>query len=434
MKSNFQTILLAVFLAFFVFAVIVFSGLLPIGKKTNNTKLVGTVTMWGTVPAIDFAKAIEDANSKNPSLVVKYYQKDIKTYSTAIVDGIASGTGPDLFMVPDDLILKEQKFITPIPYASYAEKTFRDTFIDGAEVYLGEKGIIALPITVDPLVLYYNKDLLANNGISQPPVYWDELLALNDTLTKSASDGTIGQSMIALGTYDNINHAKDILSLLMIQSGNPIVSKDGEKRVSVLGESLGQSKIPGEAVLDFYSQFSNPTSTLYSWNRGLLNSKDAFTGGSLAFYVGRGSELFNIEAVNPNLSFDVATVLQTKGTNVRRTFGSMNAIAVSKTAKDPVLATSTAILFTDPEISKTIATSFSLPPARRDLLADRPTDPYLTVFYNSAISGRTWLDPDTNLTDAIFRNMIQNILSNKLDIADALSKAQAELAQLLYAN
>lgn len=431
MKSNFQTIILAICLASFVFAVLIFAGLLPIGKTGPKAKLAGNITIWGTVQSIDFAKIIEDINTNNPDLILKYYQKDPATYSEEILQSIATGTGPDLFMLPDDLILKEEKFITPIPYTSYPEKSFRDTFIDGAEVYLGANGIIGLPITVDPLVLYYNKDILSNNGISNPPTSWDELLNLNSIFTKSASDGTISNSMIALGTYDNINHAKEILAMFLIQSGNPIVAKDGDKLVSVFGEQLGQTKSPAESVLEFYSNFSNPTSTLYSWNRGLVKSKDFFTSGKLAFYIGKGSELFNIQSINPNLSFDVATVMQTNGTNTRRTFASMNAIAISKSTKNPALAMSTAILFTEPEVSKNIAVLLSLPPARRDLLAEIPRDPYLTVFYNSAIFGRTWLDPDNKATDAIFRDMIQNILSNKFDISDSINRAQAQIALLL---
>lgn len=430
MKSNFQTIILAVFLAFFVFGVLIFSGLLPIGNKSSKNNLVGTVEIWGTVPSAGFSKVIEDININNPNLSVKYSEKNLKTYSTDIIEAIANGTGPDLFMLPDDMIVRQRRFVMPIPYTSYLEKTFRDTFLDGAEVYLADDGIMALPLTVDPLVLYYNKDLLANNGISRPPVYWSELLDLNSYFTKSTTDGTISQSMIALGTYDNISHAKDILALLLIQNGNPIIKKDGGVLSSVLGDRLGQDKPPAQSVLEFYSQFSNPTNTSYSWNRGLINSKDYFTGGRLAFYIGHGSELFNIESINPNLSFDVANVLQTKGTNNTRTFASMNALAVSKSAKDPALAISTAVLFTDPAISKSIATALSLPPARRDLLAERPTDRYLTVFYNSAISARSWLDPNTALSDTVFRDMIQNIVSNKLDVNDAITKAQDELQQL----
>jgi multiple sugar transport system substrate-binding protein len=296
---------------------------------------------------------------------------------------------------------------------------------------LGNDGVIALPVTVDPLVLYYNKDLLSNNGISNPPKTWDELFTLNDKLTISSSDGTINQSMIALGTYENINNAKDILALFLIQSGNPIVTKDNNKLVSVFGEQLGQNKSPAESVLEFYSNFSNQSSTVYSWNRGLIKSKDMFTAGKLAFYIGRGSELFNIQSTNPNLSFDVTTILQTNGTNTRRTFASMNAIAISKTSTNPTLAMSTAMLFTDPEISKNIAIRLSLPPARRDLLAEIPRDPYLTIFYNSAIYGRTWLDPDSNATDTIFRDMVQNILSNKFDIGESVNRAQAQMTLLL---
>ena len=107
MKSNFQTIILAICLAFFVFAVLVFSGLLPIGKNTSTTKLTGTVTVWGTIPGIDFAKIVENINTNNPNLVLKYSAKDPNTYSNEIVQSIATGTAPDLFMLPDNLILKE---------------------------------------------------------------------------------------------------------------------------------------------------------------------------------------------------------------------------------------------------------------------------------------------------------------------------------------
>ena len=46
-----------------------------------------------------------------------------------------------------------------------------------------------------------------------------------------------------------------------------------------------------------------------------------FTSGKLAFYLGRASELFKIQSVNPNLSFDVSSMLQTRGTNTKRTYG-----------------------------------------------------------------------------------------------------------------
>jgi ABC-type glycerol-3-phosphate transport system substrate-binding protein len=41
-----------------------------------------------------------------------------------------------------------------------------------------------MPLFVDPIVLYYNKDILSNEGIVNPPRTWDELFLLNSVLTK----------------------------------------------------------------------------------------------------------------------------------------------------------------------------------------------------------------------------------------------------------
>jgi ABC-type glycerol-3-phosphate transport system substrate-binding protein len=118
-------------------------------------------------------------------------------------------------------------FIYKIPYTSYAEKTFRDAFIDGANVYLANDGVLGFPIMVDPMMLYYNKDIFSNEGLVSTPQYWDQLFGLSSKLTKKKDDGTILQSMIALGRYDNISHSKDILATLLLQSGNSIIESRG---------------------------------------------------------------------------------------------------------------------------------------------------------------------------------------------------------------
>jgi hypothetical protein len=77
--------------------------------------------------------------------------------------------------------------------------------------------------------------------------------------------------------------------------------------------------------------------------------------------------------------------------------------------------------------AKDFAAAVSLPPATRALLQTKPTDPYLFTFFNSAITTRTWLDPDSTASDNIFNELIENILSNRLSISDAISKAQSQL-------
>lgn len=431
--NSFQTILVSVFLAFFVFAVLIFSGLLKIGGSSlSTTGLQGKITIWGTFNNPDIFKVFDDLRTDNRDLTIRYVIKKESTYQQDLIEAFASGTGPDLFFMTPDMILKNKSYIFKIPYASYPEKTFKDSFIDGADVFTDSEGIIGFPFVVDPMVMYYNKDILSNEGLSTPPQTWDELFTLNSQLTKKKNDGTILQSMIGLGRYDNVSHAKDILATLMMQSGNNIVVKNGTGYSSILNDNSQALAIsPVESILNFFITFSNPTSDAYSWNRALPNSIDLFTGGKLALYLGRASELFKIQSVNPNLSFDVAPILQTKGTNLKRTYGNIYAVAVNKKSTNPTTAFSVAGIVSSGDTAKNLAIAVSLPPASRALLKEKPTNPYLFTFWSSAIITRSWVDPEPSVTNSIFGELIQNILSNKLTMSDAVGKAQSQIESLI---
>jgi ABC-type glycerol-3-phosphate transport system substrate-binding protein len=429
--NNFQTILTAVFLAFFVFAVLIFSGVINLGKK-GDTGPQGKIVIWGTYPNSVLSTAIDSLGFSNKNLSLSYINKNPETYQQDLIEAFANGTGPDLFIINPDMIQKNDNFIYKIPYASYKQKDFTDAFIDGANTYLGEDGIIGIPLVVDPIVLYYNKDILSNEGIVNPPKTWDELFTLNSILTKRDNSGTISRSMIALGQYNNINNAKDILATLLVQNNNPIAKRSGLIYESVLNDnSQNLSVSPVEAVLQFFLEFSNQSNTAYSWNRSLPNSKDMFTSGKLAFYIGRASELFSIESVNPNLSFDVAEIPQVKDSNIKRTYGDISAIAVSSKSTNISSAFLIAGGLTIGDNAKSISVNTSLPPTSRILLTDKPNDPYLFTFFNSALIARTWPDPDKVKSDSIFNEMVENILSNRLSIGEASGKAQGQLDQLM---
>lgn len=428
--NNFQTILVAVFLAFFVFAVLIFSGILKIGgDNTDKAKPIGKVVIWGTFNNTpEFSKVFEDTNSANMDLSITYVKKNESTYEKSLIEAFASGTGPDLFFMTPAMIQKFSNFVYKIPFTSYPEKAFKSAFIDGGSIYLATDGVIAFPTIVDPMVLYYNRDMLSNEGIVSTPVYWDELFGLNGKLTKKKDDGTILQSMIALGRYDNISHSKEILATLMLQSNNPIIKPVENSYTVTLNENPSSLATPPvEQILNFFIEFSNPSTSAYSWNRSMQKSMDAFTGGKLAFYLGSASELFKIESTNPNLSFDVTDMLQTKGTNIKRTYGNIYALAVNKKSTNITTAFTVAGMLSTGDPAKNLATAVSLPPASRTLLANKPTDPYLFTFFNGAIVSRAWLDPDSTTSDSIFGELIQNILSNKLSVSDAVSKAQGQL-------
>lgn len=431
--NNFQTILTAIFLAIFVFAVLVFSGVIKIGDRGSggSGSLSGNIVVWGTVSDPDLYQVFEVASGENRDLYIKYVKKDLNTYQQELIEAFAKDSGPDLFFITPDMIMKNKEFFYKIPYSSYPEKTFRTSFIDGAEIFLETDGIVGLPILVDPMMMYYNKNLIANQGLANPPAYWDELFNLNGRLTKRENSGTILQSMIALGRYDNINNSKEILSSFLLQSGNSIVTKLGDKYTPVLDDNSSNfSRPPLQAILEFMMEFSDPSNIAYSWNRSLPNSFNMFTSGKLAIYLGKASELFKIESTNPNLSFDVREIIQTKNTP-KRTYGDIYAVSVNKKSKNLSLAFQVAGLLSSNEVARNFSNALSLPPASRTLLSEKPEGAYMYTFYNSAIVAKTWADPDKKVTDSIFGEMFDNILSNRMDIDGAINRAQSQFKQII---
>ncbi len=436
MKGNFQTILIGVFLAFAVFAVLIFSGLLPLGKSSGTTTPQGNVVVWGTFPSSDVSKVFDNLEGVDSGLHLTYIEKSASDYQQSLIEAFANGNGPDIFIISPDMIIKNQSYIYPIPFTSYPQKTFTDTFIDGADVYVSNDGIIGFPIAVDPMVLYYNKDILANSAIPKVPETWDELFDLNKNLTIKKTNGAISQSMIALGRFDNITNAKDIFTMLLMQGGNSIITRNTDsnnvsKLVPIFSSNFGLETSPAESVLTFFTEFSNQSFNAYSWNKTLPESKDFFTSGKLAFYIGKASELFNIESVNPNLSFDVSQMLQTKGTTSKKTFGDIYALAVNKKSTNLTAAFAVAGILSSGNNAKNMSLALSLPPVQRTLLADKPTDAYMYSFYDSAVISHSWLDPDSASTDSIFNEMINNVLSNKLSLSDSINRVQNQLLLLV---
>ena len=427
--SNFQIGLIIFFVAFVIIAMLIFSGFIPVGgKKAKEAAVVSTIEVWGSLKKNTLAPFIGNFNTQNQNLKINYVEKNAATFDQELTEALANGQSPDLFIVSNDNLLTLQRRIAPIPFASFPEANFRNTFIAEADMFMTPNGLLALPFVVDPVIMFYNKSLLDGAGVAVPPKYWDELTTLAPVLTKKDEKFNINQSAAALGSFSNINNAKDILTTLFVQAGNPIFVKAGTIQTPVLDQSFGQTIKPAEAVLRFYTEFSNPAKEAYSWNRASLNSKDSFLSQGLVFYFGFASELLTIQSQNPNLIIDIRKILQNRDANVEATFGRIYGFTVSNRSKQPVVAFQAVNLLTNQANSLGLAQSIGLPPVRRDMLAVPPISPYqLKTFYESAIISRGFADPNPSLTEETFKEMVESVASNKATISQAVSQANQSL-------
>jgi ABC-type glycerol-3-phosphate transport system substrate-binding protein len=431
MKANLQIILMVVFVAALIIGVFIFAGFIPVGSNTT-VGAVGDVYLWGTVPRDQIIQPLDNLNIANKTYRIIYIQKDPATFDTDLTNALARGQGPDLFFLPDDLVFKHKDKVVTVPFTAYPQVTFTDTFISEANIYLDTDKVLAFPFLVDPMVMYYNRDMLEGAGQVLPPVSWDDFPTLVKAITTLGPSRNVIKSAVAFGEFTNINHAKDLLVAMFIQKGNPIISRVGTEFRSSLADTFGTTASPASVIFNYYSDFSNSIKDVYSWNRSMPNSLNAFIAGDLAVYFGYASELAIIKAKNPNLNFDVTKIPQTKGSTIKATFGRMNAIAISKASKNSATAYTAAGSLTSADFLGKISIALNLPPARRDLLAKKPATPaYMSTFYDSALIARSWLDPSPKDTDLLFKTIVEDISSGRLDVSQAIRKGADSLDQLL---
>lgn len=425
--SKFQLILTVVFGLFILIAIAVFAT-----TRSTAGKNAPNLVLWGTIDRVIMDKFVSDAGSTNKETVnITYVEKDPKYFEQNLVEALASGVGPDLALVPDDLILRQEDKFYVIPFANYSERTFRDSFIQGGEIYLTPAGVLALPFAVDPMVMYWNRDIFSGAGLAKEPTSWNEFFSLAPKLTKKDNAGNILQSIAALGEMKNVDHSKEILVNLIMQAGNPIIARGTQGRPAVvLEEKFNAPLVPAEEALRFYTEFANPTKTSYSWNRVLPTSFNAFLGGRLAVYFGFSSEISSIRAKNPNLNFDVALVPQANG-SLPITYGSFLGLAILKTTKNLVPAFNAINTLTSAPLLAQWTLGSGLPPVRRDLLVDKPGDAYKSVFYSAALMSRSWLDPNPTVTTQLFTNMVEDVTSGKYMISESVKNTSNNMKNLL---
>lgn len=424
--SKFQLIFMGVFGALIFFGVLLFS----LGRVGNSTESANLL-VWGTLSPTQFGQVIERSGlKKNESVSFEYVQKTDTAFDTDFIEALASGVGPDLVFLAQDSILKHKSKLYAIPFKTLSERDFKDIFIEEGELYLTSKGTLGIPFMIDPMVMYWNRTIFSNAGISAPPKYWSDLYDMAPKLITKDGALNVRQSAIALGEYSNVSHAQDILSMLIMQAGGKVSEKQGDEVLSALLNKYNVPLVPANTALSFYTEFTNPVKPFYSWNRSLPSSKNYFLSGDLAIYIGYASEVAELRSKNPNLNFDVTRVPQSKDASQTLTYGSMYALAVPKASKKQSAAVQAAMLLVGKNVLTELVNATGLPPVRRDMLASRPEDTYLSVFYDSAVQARAWLSPDQAQTNAVFKEMIESVTGGRRTVTESVSRADLELTEL----
>ena len=428
----FQIILIGVFATLAVFSLIFFS-LYKGGSEGRVNPYGDSVIIWGTLDRGAFdALRVSIMDDDENFRVVQYVQKDVRTFDTDLPNAIAEGNSPDLVVLSHDMLVKHRAKLQAISYQTIPERTFRDTYVDGAEIFTQSGGVYGIPFAVDPLVMYWNRDMFSSSALASPPRTWESLvLDIVPRLTKVTPSLSLTQSAVGFGEYANIRHAKKILSMLFLQSGSDIVTEQEGRYQITLRQQTNNALPPAEAALTFYTQFSLPTNTNYTWNRSLREDHTQFIAEQLGIYFGPSSEYNMIRGENPNLNFDVAVVPQGAGAITRRTYGTFYAFAIPRASDNLQGAYAVAQLMSNETYGLQLSEALRIAPVRRSLIQAGSNDPVRSIMYESALIARGWYDPDPAQSDGVFRQMVETVTSGRAKVSQTVQDAIDRL-ELLF--
>lgn len=420
-----------VIIAIAVILFLVLSG--GFGGQTNKNV---TLQFWGVFDDnAAFQNAISTYQKTHKNINISYRNFNPQDYEAKLIDSFAAGTGPDIWMIHNTWLPKHYDKISPLPQeiqkdtkkAIFTFKDFQDQFVDVTVNDLTSNGqIYALPTYVDTLALFWNKDIFNSKGITSPPSSWDQF---NDDVSKITTfddQSNIILSGAAIGTARNVNRSTDLLSLLFIQSGTQMTRGD-----SVTFAQSVDNKPVGENTLNYYTNFANPSASLYSWNDKLHYSIDAFQEGTVAMMFNYSHQIKTIRAKAPRLNFGVALSPQVAGSAKDATYASYWAPTVSKFSKNSLEAWKFLAYLSSTEGADKYLSVTGRPAARRDLIEKYRNDPDLGVFEVQALSARSWYQADSQAIETIFANMIDDVNFGRTSVATALKSAESQVSVLM---
>lgn len=390
--------------------------------------LVGSLTVWGIQDDSGiWHEIIQEFQKKHQLARINYYRLYEGTYEETLIDRIAAGAGPDVFMLPNDLIAEHKDKIALFPQSQFGffVKDYQNVFVDGLyEELTTDKGeIIGFPLFLDTPVLFYNKDILNSAGYALVPNNWEDLLPLVKQFTVKTQPRDIVKSGLAIGTYRNVNNAFDIVSSLFLQFGDPIITFRPTYRVTLETNAV--------AVFNFYTSFANPSSDNFAWTSRLTQSLDAFAQGDAAMAIGFAQDIDRIRARSPHLAFGVAPFPQPKGIRRPVVYGRYFFPAVYKNSSNQRLAWEFVSYVTRGEGANIYIEKTKRPPARRDIIAAGGQTAQDDVFYRQSLIAREWYIPNGSATRLIFEDAVESIVTRSATVEEGLRLMKDKMRQFI---
>jgi ABC-type glycerol-3-phosphate transport system substrate-binding protein len=430
------------------------------------------LNIWGVIDDVDvYSDILRDYHTLHPNVTLNYRRLRLEEFESELLNALAEDKGPDIFMVHNTWIGKYQSKIAPMPLSTkvavqrvvgtvkketvyvlenqptislrkyktdYPDAVIADTVRSvnvstKADTRDIQQRVLAIPMSVDTLGLYVNKDLLNAAGIATVPPTWDAFQTAVPRLVKQDAQGELLQSAVGLGTGYNVEREPDILAALMMQNGTVMAEEDGSPTFALLPTALSdiREEPPAFQALQFYTDFANPAKSVYTWNSKQPNSLDAFIQGKTAFFLGYSYHLPVIRARAPKINLGISPLPQIEGNPVVNIANYWN-WTVSKKTKNLDTAWNFLNFMMQPTEATKYLEAAKRPAAEKSLLETQLEDEDVGVFASQVLTSKSWYrGTDPRAMEDAFQVMAENVLAGTEEIPTAIRNAQTKVSQTI---
>ncbi len=267
----------------------------PVQKEGPST--VSFWYLWGGVEGEKVEAMIDKFNASQDEYIVE---------GLSVPDGqkiqvaIAAGDGPDVTDTFSSLTASYADKGILEPLGAYIERDgydiddFMASAIDSVSV---DGEIYALPISVNLMMLYYNKDLLAAAGYTAPPATDKELVQYADTLTEVDASGNM--TVQGFPEFPEVYFIEHMAFSLGGDYG----------RAGAITVDTEASRLALEMVSDYRAKYGLDSVLAFNSSGGYMSAADPFITGRQALRIDGpwfGNHITNTLAVD--LNYGVAPI------------------------------------------------------------------------------------------------------------------------------
>jgi multiple sugar transport system substrate-binding protein len=382
-----------------------------------------TLTFWNGFTGPDEAAVValvKQFNASHPDIQVNMTIEPWDTLTAKLPLDLRVGKGPDIAGLSNQYVPQyaQSGLIQPI------DSVYGASGVDASVIPAGLKTVMqynghyyAAPMTLDPIMMYWNKTLFKKAGLSGPPTTWSQWQA--DAVKLSIHKGGVDQYGLALADNNTIPN----WPIFIWDNGGDIISANGKQ--ALIGGAKAIAAVSQWANLMIKDKISPPALSGADADKLFQTQKAAMEMTGPWATTG-----FTQSGVN----YDVAMV--PKGAGGPVTAGNADVMVVSKSSSNLSQAGVFMAWWNSKPAEEYLAIHSGHPPIRTDMTSDPKlsANPWVHKFAVGSPYARFYLGNIQNYSqiDAdVITPALQSIEFGKQSAAAALTAAAAKINKLL---